>query len=230
MARFLSALLSRGLGGQEVADIVALAEAAFAGAPTRSGSDAARRERERLKKQRQRDRKRGMSPGDVPGDTVGTPILTKTRKDIGKGNKEETTCPPVPGDIPLQPVDDWPEDYVEQFWKAFPPFRRQAKAKVAQKLARIRAQAGKQRVTWATLFGGVVKFAATNPGEFAPAPMVWLNDGRWDREYGTGGSNAKTESAIHVGGLSGLGARLRQAVADEQLDFAASGQEPPYRR
>lgn len=181
-----------------------------------SGSLLERRERERLKKQRQRAAKR-EKPAGTSGDIATDPIILeegKTQKD--KKKERKTDVPPVPGDI--APADDWPADYLEQFWKAFPPYRRQAKVKVGQKLARIRAS----KITWATLFGGVLKFAATNPGEFAPAPMVWLNDGRWDREYGPqGGSNAKTTTAATGSGFSGFAARLRPRVADSEFSFGA---------
>jgi hypothetical protein len=124
--------------------------------------------------------------------------------------------------------DDWPEDYLEQFWKQFPPFRRQARAKVGQKLAKIRAAGA---VTWQVLFAGVLKFAATNPGEYAPAPMVWLNDGRWDREYGKGFSNGKTQGASGDKiGFSGLAARIRYGDLDGESRPAPEDLEPVNRR
>lgn len=173
------------------------------------------RKRWRLKAAARRSRLRGDVPDTSPG-TKPDPILTKTQKVSEKvESKKEPSVPDVSGTSGDIPVDDWPDDFVERFWTAFPPYRRQAKAKVGQKLARIRAQTGKQKVTWATLFGGVLKFAATNPGEFAPAPMVWLNDGRWDREYGTGGSNGQTKTAASGKvGFAGIAARLRLGRAE----------------
>lgn len=166
-------LLSQGLSPGTVLIAAKKVEASTARA---SGSDLSQRERWRLKKAWQRKQKRGLSPG-----TTSDPILSsKTQNDI---KKKESRCPLVPGDK----IDDWPVDYVDIFWKAFPPYRRQARVKVAAKLARIRVDG---KVTWETLLGGVLKFASTNPGEFAPAPMVWLNDGRWDREYGGKNGNA----------------------------------------
>jgi len=182
-----------------------------------SGSVPDQRERWRLKKARQRARKGDMSPGTKPD-----PFILKSLSIQKKVSKKRVDVPLSPGTLP----DDWPVDFVEQFWMAFPPYRRQAKAKVGTKLQRIRADG---KVTWATLYGGVVKFARTNPGEFAPAPMVWLNDGRWDREYG-GLGNGKTQSTL--GGFSGLGSRLRQAVAEDRLDLGqpAAGFESAHRR
>ena len=123
--------------------------------------------------------------------------------------------------------DDWPPDYLDQFWRAFPPFRRQAKAKVGVKLAKIRKEG---QITWAVLFDGVQKFAATNPGEYAPAPMVWLNDGRWDREYGKVQQNGKASHSL--GGFSGLSERLKRTTSDADLwpDGYAGGAQPPNGR
>lgn len=73
--------------------------------------------------------------------------------------------------------DGWPDDYLEVFWKAFPPYRREGKKAVATKLAGIRRKA---EVSWQTLIEGAYRYAASEPGEYACAPMVWLNQGRWD--------------------------------------------------
>lgn len=199
-------LLSQGTSPGDAVKIARQVEVTLAANAIARGSTPDQRERWRLKKERQRARIRGTSPGDNPEGI--------SSKKVNIKQVREKNPKPVPGDVPLR-MDDWPIDHAEQFWKAFPPYRRQAKAKVAAKLARIR---GDGKVTWSTLFGGVEKFAATNPGEYAPAPMVWLNDGRWDRVYGstTGGSNGKAASTL--GGYSGLGAKLRQAVADEESD------------
>ena len=208
-------------------DVARPVEAAMlAMATTASGSTDTKRERERLKKQRQRARRRGTSPG-----TEACPISSKTQDSEITKERKKPKAALSPGDSP--PADDWPEDFIDQFWKAFPPFRRQAKAKVAAKLARIRAQTGKQQVTWETLFGGVLKFAATSPGDYAPAPMVWLNDGRWDREYGPpqrGGSDGKTQGSNGSKvGFSGIAARIRHRIGgiDDLPPDEPSGDLPP---
>lgn len=130
-----------------------------------------------------------------------------------------------------EPGDGWPDDFLDQFWTAFPPYRREGKRKVGEKLARLRRD---KVVAWTDLIGAVLRFAATNPGEYAPAPMVWLNGERWDREYGpaqaTGGLNGKTSNAL--GGFCGLAARLRQKIADDEradAGDAAAGGEPFHR-
>jgi hypothetical protein len=213
-------LLSRGTVPGDAIEAARLIELANTRA---RGSTDAERERWRLKKARQRARKGGLSTGDK----IGPLLSNRTVDSDSKERKKKKVGGHVPGGHEV-PLDDWPDDYVDQFWIAFPPYRRQAKAKVSAKLARIR----EQKVTWGTLYGGVLKFAATEPGEYAPAPMVWLNDGRWDREYGRqkGGSNGKATNAL--GGFSGLGARLRQSVADEERDPGnpPAGDKPAYRR
>jgi Helix-turn-helix domain len=165
--------------------------------------------------------------GVTSGQNGGVPAATKVAgPDSSKNNLEPSmfTC----AKASLTPADDWPADAADQFWLAFPPFRRQARAKVAAKLARIR----KEKVTWATVFGGLLKFSATNPGEFAPAPMVWLNEGRWDREYGTGGFNGATQSTggSKGGGFSSLAARLRSRMADADQQRPAPEDIEPINR
>jgi hypothetical protein len=181
----IAKLLSRGTSPLEALELARPIEAAGTNA---RGSTEVQRERWRLKKERQRARRAGLSPGDKSlGYTSTVPSTNSVSKKKNK-NPGGTS----PGDI----ADDWPADYVEQFWKAFPPYRRQAKVKVGQKLARIRAS---KVVTWAVLFGGELKFAATEPGDFAPAPIVWLNDGRWDREYGPQRGRIEWKSYEHRG-------------------------------
>lgn len=188
-------------------DMLAAARLVEAAATNARGSTET--DRNRWKEQKALQRKTG-------GGQSGDPLVSNNTLSLSSEVKEEIVS-----------RDDWPEDFVDRFWNSFPPFRRQAKAKVAAKLARIRAQTGKQKVTWATLFGGVLKFAATNPGEYAPAPMVWLNDGRWDREYGNGGSNGTTSSPGGARpGFSGLAANLRRRVEDTEREFPDGGECP----
>jgi hypothetical protein len=232
--RLLSPLMSPhcppGTLGTVIENVRPIESAMMMGSIRFGGSSVDRRERERLKKQRYRARKNALSTGDSPPGTNPDPILTKTQEVIDKVSKKESGVHHVHGDKPEIPKDDWPSDFLDQFWAAFPPFRRQAKAKVGQKLAKIRAAGS---VTWQVLFAGVLKFAATNPGEYAPAPMVWLNDGRWDREYGTqkGFSNGKAQSAsTDKIGFSGLAARIRYGDLDGESRPAPEDLEPVNRR
>lgn len=77
-------------------------------------------------------------------------------------------------------TDDWPEDYGDRFWKLYPPGRKGEKQAVMAKLAKIRKS---KLVTFAALMAGLQRYVDTNPDpQFTPAPMVWLNKGRWDVE------------------------------------------------
>lgn len=146
--------------------------------------------------------------------------------------EKPATAKPAPGNPPLlntesnkelivssqareKPDDGWPDDFLDQFWTAFPPYRREGKRKVGEKLARLRRD---RVVPWTELIGAVRRFAATNPGEFAPAPMVWLNGERWDREYGNrGGANETNRNGGGKTGFSGLAAKLRQGIREQEL-------------
>lgn len=88
--------------------------------------------------------------------------------------------------------DDWPEDYVEQFWNRYPKARRTARKTVASKLAALRAGG---EVDWAKLMAGLDRYNATDDVArgFACAPVVWINGGRWMDEVQKGGSNGKAD-------------------------------------
>jgi len=125
------------------------------------------------------------------------------------------------------PVDDgWPADYLEQFWNAFPPFRRTAKDAVGKKLAAIR-KAG--NVTWSTLWAGLARYAMSDPGEFAKAPVSWLNAQGWQGVYKiqNGGTN-ETDRRFNSQkvGFAGIAARLRHGAAGASPSFDAKRGEP----
>lgn len=202
----IAELVSKGLSPGDAIAAARKVEGALAGPARSSGPEETQRDKWRAKKAAQRQRKRGQSEGTAAEGISSNPQLDIT--------DSKTNTRRVPRDVP--PADDWPEDYLEQFWKAFPPYRREAKKKVGEKLARIRAS---REVTWETLIVGVRKFAATNPGTYAPAPIVWLNNGKWDREYGpqqAGGSNGTSQNTgSGKVGFAGIAARLRRGAAGD---------------
>lgn len=76
-------------------------------------------------------------------------------------------------------ADDWPEDFGDQFWTAYPAGRKYDQHKVVAKLAKYRAD---KVVTWAALWDGLQQLIASRPDQqFTPAPMVWLNQRRWGK-------------------------------------------------
>lgn len=152
----------------------------------------------------------------------------------------ENRVPPQPEleqPIAAKPKSDdgWPEDHLEQFWKAFPSYRLAGKAKVGEKLARLRRD---KTVTWEALISGVRRYAATNPGEYASGPMPWLNGAKWDGLYGNNqnGGGTHGENRDNRGprlGAAGIAAKLRQSIAereradrDSETFFAAGDHEP----
>jgi Protein of unknown function (DUF1376) len=81
---------------------------------------------------------------------------------------------------PLRVVDDWPENYGDLFWQAYP--RKTEKLAAMKKLATIRKSG---IVTFADLMAGVRRYAAAVVGtepQFIKQPPAWLNAGRWSDE------------------------------------------------
>lgn len=75
-------------------------------------------------------------------------------------------------------TDDWPEDCGERFWNLYPPGRKGEKKAVMAKLDKLRKS---KAVTFFVLMAGLQRYVDTKPDpQFTPAPLVWLNKGRWD--------------------------------------------------
>jgi hypothetical protein len=75
--------------------------------------------------------------------------------------------------------DDWPSDFLEQFWSTYP--RRIGKKAVLAKLETIR----KSHLPFAKVMAGVERYARSVRGaemQFIAHPETWLNQGRWDDE------------------------------------------------
>lgn len=72
---------------------------------------------------------------------------------------------------------DWPSNYREVFWAAYP--RKVAKAAAIKALDKIH---GKHE--WQTIIGGVARLVASKPDpKFTKYPASWLNAGCWDDEH-----------------------------------------------
>ena len=81
---------------------------------------------------------------------------------------------------PALRADDWPEDFGDLFWQAYP--RKTEKLAAMKKLASIRKSG---IVTFADLMAGVKRYAAAMAGaemQFVKGPAAWLNAGRWSDE------------------------------------------------
>lgn len=173
-----------------IADMVA--RMLLAGSPVDSLVDAvASAEVERFKtleKRRKWDRERQArkraaqsSPVDVAISSLSFDSEVRFKKERKRPQMQKPTGD-LFGNLPPAP-DDWPEDFAALFWSTWPRHpRKHSREQVTAKLGRIR-RSGK--VTWAALFGGLQAYLGTNPEpKFIPAPMVWLNQSRWEADYG----------------------------------------------
>lgn len=92
-----------------------------------------------------------------------------------KESKKESVVPLSHGT--LVPTDDWPADYLDVFWREYPPGRKTGKKAVAAKLAGIRKRG---EITFERLMAGVRRYAGSSPDpQYTKAPEVWLNKGCW---------------------------------------------------
>lgn len=72
---------------------------------------------------------------------------------------------------------DWPADFREQFWAAYP--RKIEKKAAIAALERVRKSGS---VPWEKLIGAVRAYAATADPEYTKHPTTWINKGCWDDE------------------------------------------------
>lgn len=128
--------------------------------------------------------------------------VTVTERDTtlhGVTERDDTLSPPsspkkVSPSKPLQKItpptssipsarslaDDWPEDFGDLVWKAYP--RKTEKLSAMRKLAQIRKSGV---VTFADLLAGVQRYAASvakTEMQFIKQLTAWLNAGRWTDE------------------------------------------------
>ena len=99
--------------------------------------------------------------------------------------------------LPEKLNDDWPDDYLDQFWRSYPAKGRVGKVAVAKKLAVIRR--GKT-VRFAKLLGAVDRYAfgkAQTGSDFIMHATTWLSKGCWEDDAA---ASSPTE------GLSGMAA------------------------
>lgn len=94
---------------------------------------------------------------------------------------------PTFGDLALtdgySPFDDWPNDYQEQFWMAWPKIRRQDKLCAMKSLDKIR-KIGK--VSFKVILAAVEVYAHETRNKerrYILLPSTWLNGHHWEDEY-----------------------------------------------
>jgi uncharacterized protein YdaU (DUF1376 family) len=82
-------------------------------------------------------------------------------------------------------VSDWPTDFENQFWQAYP--RRVGKQAAMRALGRVKKT---NAVPWASMLLAINKFstwAASKETRFVKHPATWLNAGCWDDELEVNG-------------------------------------------
>jgi len=167
---------------------------------------------ERVKQHRERKR-------NVTSTVTETPPETEQKQKTETEKKEPT----------LRVVDDWPSDYGEQFWRAYP--RKTEKLAAMKKLATLRKSG---IVTFADLLMGVKRYATANINtdlKFVKQPPAWLNAGCWADEIQPGGSNGtrnfsparRSASADFFAGIAGVAADI---AGDDQSSRVAAAEIP----
>lgn len=129
---------------------------------------------ERVKRHRER-RRNGEC--NVTETAPVTPPETEQKQSTDTEQKERSRA--------VAPSDDWPSDFGDQFWQAYP--RKTEKLAAMKKLAAIRKTGV---VTFVDLMAGVRRYAAlkTEP-QYTKHPTTWLNAGCWADETQPGATN-----------------------------------------
>jgi len=122
--------------------------------------------------------------------------------------------------------DDWPSDYGEQFWKAYP--KKNQKAKVITLLTKIRS---KGQVSWAELISGLARYEANLPEwQFWCWPTKWLTEERWNSNP-TEEKNGRKANGSAVIRASDKFVEAARRFNERSFDFdIRSGTSPPHVR
>ena len=116
--------------------------------------------------------------------------------------------------------DDWPLNYGDLFWQAYP--RKEEKISAMKKLANLRKSG---IVTFADLMAGLKRYCSVDrEPQFIKGPTVWLNKGCWADETQTGASNGTRNFNPQRGSASSdFFAGMRGLAADIAGDHQPSG-------
>jgi hypothetical protein len=120
---------------------------------------------------------------------------------------------------------DWPSDFRERFWEAYP--RKLEKKSALAILDKVRRTSG---VPWARFIAAVRAYAATADPKFTKHPTTWLNKGCWDDEL-AGATAGPASPTITIGSPSWnmWRAHFRDTGQDfrvKLMDKAASDDKP----
>ena len=119
--------------------------------------------------------------------------------------------------------DDWPENYGDLFWQAYP--RKEEKISAMKKLANLRKSG---IVTFSDLMAGVTRYCSVpREPQFIKQPTVWLNKGCWADETQTGAINGhRTGNTRTTGHDAILAVAARKARELDRNDDMARTADP----
>lgn len=156
------------------------------------------------------------------GDRNAAVTNTDTRADteqITEADTEQSRKKTTRADAP---EDDWPKEYGDLFWKAYP--RKTEKLAAMKRLSNVRKS---RIVTFADLMAGVNRYAiavANSDPQYTKHPTTWLNAGCWADETQPGGRNGARDFDQKRGSSSSdFFAGMRGLAADLARDGQPSG-------
>lgn len=156
-----------------------------------------------------RDRKRDARRDDHR-DAAVTVTGTRAETETDTDTDTEQSRDKKPRAVALD--DDWPEDFGDQFWQAYP--RKTEKLAAMKKLASVRKS---RVVAFVDLMAGVRRYAAANlDPQYTKHPTTWLNAGCWADETQAGGRNGsgnlnsprRSASSDFFAGIAGVAADI----------------------
>lgn len=122
---------------------------------------------------------------------------------------------------------DWPPDFREQFWIAYP--RKSGKAGAIRELERVRKRSD---VPWARVLSAVQAYAATADPQFTKHPKTWLHNGCWDDEPDVRKPNGRENPRNVLAAADRLVEKFRQFDAPApaiECDVRDGASPPPVR-
>jgi hypothetical protein len=118
--------------------------------------------------------------------------------------------------------DDYPENYGDLFWQAYP--RKEEKISAMKKLANLRKSG---IVTFADLMAGLERYCSVDrEPQFIKGPTVWLNKGCWADETQTGAIHGQRTANTRASGSDAILAAAARAARKIVGDGPMAGPEP----
>ena len=115
--------------------------------------------------------------------------------------------------------DDWPADYGDLFWQAYP--RKEEKIAAMKKLATLRKSG---IVTFADLMAGLKRYCSVDrEPQFIKQPTVWLNKGCWADETQTGARNGERSGNTRPSGHDAIFAAFARKAGEIPGDGPMAG-------